>query len=51
MEERINLAYRIAFQREAQPKERAALARHAERHGLASACRVILNLNEFNFAD
>jgi len=51
MEERIDLAYRIAFQREAGVEERAALAGHAERHGLASACRVILNLNEFNFAD
>ncbi len=49
--DRIGLAYRIAFQREAGPGERAALAGHAERHGLASACRVIFNLNEFNFAD
>ena len=51
LEERINLAYRIVFQREAGAEERAALAAHAERHGLVSACRVILNLNEFNFAD
>lgn len=51
LEERIGLAYRIAFQREAGPEERAALAGHAERHGVASACRVIFNLNEFNFAD
>lgn len=51
MEARIGLAFRIAFQREAGPEEKAALAGHAERHGLASACRVIFNLNEFNFAD
>jgi hypothetical protein len=51
LEERINLAYWIVFQREAGAEERAALAAHAERHGLVSACRVILNLNEFNFAD
>lgn len=51
IEERIGLAYRIAFQREAGAEERAALAAHAQRHGLASACRVIFNLNEFNFAD
>ena len=33
------------------PEERTALAAYARKHGLANACRVILNLNEFVFVD
>jgi diphthamide biosynthesis methyltransferase len=49
--ERITHAVRIAFGREPTAKERDALAAYAKEHGLANACRVILNLNEFVFVD
>jgi hypothetical protein len=49
--EQVAAAYRIAFQRGPEPDELGTLAEHVERHGLASACRLILNLNEFDFVD
>lgn len=48
---RIDAAYRLALSREPRDPERELLVRHAERHGLAAACRVILNCNEFVFVD
>jgi hypothetical protein len=44
-------AYRLAFSRTPGPKERDAVAGYARRHGLASACRVLFNANEFVFLD
>jgi hypothetical protein len=49
--ERVTAAIRIALGRDPMAKERAALASYAKEFGLASACRVILNLNEFVFVD
>ncbi|HEY2910220.1 MAG TPA: DUF1553 domain-containing protein, partial [Gemmataceae bacterium] len=48
---RIAAAYRLALGREPTSKEAAALAAYSREHGLANACRVILNLNEFVFVD
>ena len=48
---RVKAAFRLAVGREATEKEAEALAKHAKEFGLASACRVILNLNEFAFVD
>jgi hypothetical protein len=45
----IHLLIRAALGREARLDESTALVQHAERFGLASACRVILNSNEFLF--
>jgi hypothetical protein len=45
----ICLLYRLAIGREASEPETAALLQHSERFGLASACRVLLNSNEFLF--
>jgi hypothetical protein len=42
-------AYRLALGREPRLHEEAALADYARRHGLANACRVLLNCNEFVF--
>jgi hypothetical protein len=47
----INAAFRIAFQRTATDAERDQLTRYAQQHGLANACRLVLNLNEFVFVD
>lgn len=44
-------AFRLALGRPPSPDELDGLAAYAGRHGLANACRVILNLNEFVFVD
>ena len=46
-----DVAYRLALGRPATAEERAALAAYAKKHGLANACRVVFNLNEFVFVD
>jgi hypothetical protein len=47
----IDAAFRLAFGRLPQAAERSALSAYAEEHGLANACRVLLNTNEFVFVD
>ena len=49
--ERITVAYRLALGRNPTNKERDAITAYTEEFGLANACRVILNLNEFVFVD
>jgi hypothetical protein len=49
--ERVTAAIRLALGRDPTAKERDALAAYAKEFGLANACRVILNLNEFVFVD
>ena len=41
----------VAVAREPTGEELTALRAYAKEHGLANACRVILNLNEFVFVD
>lgn len=48
---RVELAFRLALGRSADPGEARELTSFVERFGLASACRLILNLNEFVFVD
>jgi mono/diheme cytochrome c family protein len=50
-EEQIERAYRLALGRKPRAEERAALSAYASRYGMANACRVIFNLNEFVFVD
>ena len=50
-DEPVAAAFRRAVGRAPTPAERGALAAYAKEHGLANACRVILNLNEFVFVD
>ena len=47
----IEAAYRLALGRKPGEREAQALVEYAERHGLANACRVIFNSNEFVFID
>jgi cytochrome c553 len=49
--ERLRAGWRIAFGREPAENELAALTEYADRYGLASGCRLILNMNEFVFVD
>jgi mono/diheme cytochrome c family protein len=46
---RLDRACRLAWGRPAEPGELDLLRRHAERHGLAGACRIVLNANDFLF--
>jgi hypothetical protein len=47
----IDLAYQWIFGRRPASAEANAVERYAARHGLANACRVLLNSNEFVFVD
>jgi hypothetical protein len=47
----VETAYRLAFGRLPSAKERQALVAYAGRHGLANACRLLFNANEFVFVD
>jgi hypothetical protein len=50
-EQQIAAAFRFALSRSPDLEESKALSTFAREHGLANACRVILNLNEFAFVD
>ncbi len=50
-EARVSAAWRLALGRPPTDDERALLADYARKHGLANACRMILNTNEFCFVD
>jgi hypothetical protein len=50
-EAQVAAAYRHALGREPNLEEKRTLAEYAAKHGLANACRLILNLNEFVFVD
>ncbi|MGE5193506.1 MAG: DUF1549 domain-containing protein, partial [Deltaproteobacteria bacterium] len=47
----IELAYELAFARKPTPAEQRLVREYAAKNGLANACRVILNSNEFLFVD
>jgi hypothetical protein len=47
----IEAAYRLALGRPPRADEREALAGYAKKHGLANACRLLFNVNEFAFID
>ncbi len=47
----IESAYRIALSRGPMPEEKERLSTYARKHGLANACRVLLNSTEFMFVD
>ncbi len=48
---RVAAAFRLALGRDPTAAEHEELTQYATDHGLANACRVILNLNEFVFVD
>jgi len=49
--EQIGEAYQIALNRKPVEEELATLVPYAKEHGMAAACRLILNSNEFMFVD
>ena len=50
-QQQVDAAFRLALGRSPTHAEQVALITYAREHGLAQACRVILNLNEFAFVD
>ena len=48
---KVDRAFREALARAPSPAELANLTAYAQQHGLANACRVLFNLNEFAFVD
>ncbi len=48
---KISAAFRLALQRPPTADELTTVTAYATQHGLANACRLIVNLNEFAFAD
>ena len=51
LSQHVEAAFRFALLRKPTDRERAALTEYARQHGLANACRVLLNSNEFLFVD
>ncbi len=51
LSEQIALAFQLTTSRSATADELSSLTRYAQQFGLPSACRIILNLNEFVFVD
>ena len=49
LSERMDRIVRLILNRGPTPEELAALGGYAREHGLANACRVLLNCNEFHF--
>ena len=49
--QQMDMAFQLALSREPTQEERSAFVQYANDHGLPSACRVIINLNEFVFVD
>ncbi|HVU86644.1 MAG TPA: DUF1553 domain-containing protein, partial [Pirellulales bacterium] len=49
--EQLRTAYRLALSREPRDEEARLLVDYAAQHGLANACRLIFNMNEFVFVD
>ncbi len=47
----VDAVYRLALARQPTLQERAAMATYIQRHGLANACRLVFNANEFMFVD
>jgi hypothetical protein len=51
LDDQIVRAYELTLSRQPNSAERTRLTDHAREHGLASACRVLFNSNEFLFID
>jgi hypothetical protein len=51
LEKQVTAIYRLILLRTPTPKELHAVSAFAAKHGLANACRVLLNSNEFVFVD
>ncbi len=51
LNQQVEAAFRFALLRRPTDRERTALAEYAQQHGLANACRVLFNSNEFLFVD
>src|SRR5262249_39501054 len=51
LEDQVQRAFLLSLGRPGNARERSRLADYARRHGLANACRVLFNTNEFLFVN
>jgi len=51
VEKQLTILYQTVFGRAPTPAETSAVVEYAKQHGLANACRFLLNSNEFLFVD
>ncbi len=51
LENQVRSAWRETFVRDPTDRERASITTYAQKHGLANACRMLWNTNEFMFVD
>jgi hypothetical protein len=49
LRDQVDMAYRLALGRDPTARERESLKEYAARHGMANACRLLFNCNEFVF--
>jgi hypothetical protein len=49
LDNQAELAYTLALGRQPTEREKTAFEGYAERHGMANACRLLFNCNEFLF--
>jgi hypothetical protein len=49
IEKQVEQAFLLALGRQSSPREQASLTRYANQHGLANACRLLFNCNEFMY--
>jgi hypothetical protein len=47
----ITALFQLAMNRDATPREIERLTAHAQKHGMANVCRLVINSNEFMFVD
>jgi hypothetical protein len=47
----VDRLFQLSLGRSPSPEERSGLMDYIGQHGLANACRVVFNLNEFTFID
>jgi mono/diheme cytochrome c family protein len=50
-EDQVHELFRLAVSRSPTAEERGLVADYIRKHGLANACRAVINLNEFTFVD
>ena len=50
-ESQTQAAFQLVLLRDARESERAKFAAYIDRHGLANACQLLLNTNEFLYLD
>ena len=51
IDDRVSAAFRLCLVREPSSSELSMVREYVKKHGLANACRLLINTNEFMFVD